>query len=58
MNNHLPHKLSAILYADVAEYSRLTGDDEDEVHSSVLPSLELTKGPGCGFSEGSPEAQS
>ncbi len=25
----LPRKLAAILYADVAGYSRLTGEDED-----------------------------
>ncbi len=29
MGKRLPRKLVAILYADVAGYSRLTGDDED-----------------------------
>ena len=28
----LQHKLAAILYADVAGYSRLTGEDEDGTH--------------------------
>ncbi len=28
----LPRKLAAILYADVAGYSRLTGEDEDATH--------------------------
>ena len=32
MENRLPRKLAAILYADVAGYSRLTGDDEDATH--------------------------
>ena len=32
MNDRLPRKLAAILYADVAGYSRLTGDDEDATH--------------------------
>ena len=27
MDDHLPRKLAAILYADVAGYSRLTGQD-------------------------------
>ena len=29
MDDRLPRKLAAILYADVAGYSQLTGDDED-----------------------------
>ena len=29
MDDRLPRKLAAILYADVAGYSRLTGEDED-----------------------------
>lgn len=29
---HLPRKLAAILYADVAGYSRLTGEDEEGTH--------------------------
>jgi len=28
----LERKLAAIFYADVAEYSRLTGDDEEGAH--------------------------
>ena len=28
-DDRLPRKLAAILYADVAGYSRLTGEDED-----------------------------
>lgn len=32
MENHLPRKLAAILYADVAGYSRLTGEDEEGTH--------------------------
>jgi len=31
-DDRLPRKLSAILYADVAGYSRLTGEDEDGTH--------------------------
>ena len=31
-SERLPRKLAAILYADVAGYSRLTGDDEDTTH--------------------------
>ena len=32
MEDRLPRKLSAILYADVAGYSRLTGEDEEGTH--------------------------
>ena len=32
MTERLPRKLAAILYADVAGYSRLTGADEDATH--------------------------
>ena len=32
MDDRLPRKLAAILYADVADYSRLTGEDEDATH--------------------------
>ncbi|MGI9319654.1 MAG: adenylate/guanylate cyclase domain-containing protein, partial [bacterium] len=31
-SKNLTRKLAAILYADVAEYSRLTGEDEDGTH--------------------------
>jgi adenylate cyclase len=32
MDDRLPRRLAAILYADVAGYSRLTGEDEDATH--------------------------
>ena len=32
MEDRLPRKLAAILYADVAGYSGLTGEDEDATH--------------------------
>ncbi len=32
MEKRLPRKLAAILYADVVDYSRLTGEDEDSTH--------------------------
>ncbi len=41
----LPRKLAAILYADVAGYSRLTGEDEDATHrrlSAYLDQITLT----------------
>lgn len=41
MNDRLPRKLAAILYADVAEYSRLTGDDEDATHRALSEYLDL-----------------
>jgi adenylate cyclase len=41
MNDRLPRKLSAILYADIAEYSRLTGDDEDATHRALTEYLDL-----------------
>ncbi len=36
----LEHKLTAILYADVAGYSRLTGDDEEGTHRRLSASLD------------------
>jgi len=36
------HKLTAILYADVAEYSRLTGQDELGTHKRVMEVLDFT----------------
>ncbi len=36
MEDRLPRKLAAILYADVAVYSRLTGEDEDATHFERL----------------------
>ena len=37
----LPRKLAAILYADVAGYSRLTGEDEDATHRRVSEYLDI-----------------
>ena len=37
----LKRKLAAILYADVAGYSRLTGDDEDATHRRLREYLDL-----------------
>ncbi len=36
----IPRKLAAILYADVAGYSRLTGDDEDATHRRLADYLD------------------
>jgi class 3 adenylate cyclase/pimeloyl-ACP methyl ester carboxylesterase len=41
MDERLPRKLAAILYADVAGYSRLTGDDEDATHRVLSEYLDL-----------------
>jgi len=41
MDERLPRKLAAILYADVAGYSRLTGDDEDATHRALSEYLDL-----------------
>lgn len=41
MADRLPRKLAAILYADVAGYSRLTGDDEDATHRMLSEHLDL-----------------
>jgi adenylate cyclase len=37
----LMRRLSAILYADVAEYSRLTGEDEERTHRVLSANLDL-----------------
>ena len=37
----LPRKLAAILYADVAAYSRLTGKDEEGTHRRLSEYLDL-----------------
>ncbi len=37
----LPRKLAAILYADVADYSRLTGEDEEGTHRRLSSHLDL-----------------
>jgi adenylate cyclase len=41
MGDRLPRKLAAILYADVAGYSRLTGEDEDTTHRTLSDYLDL-----------------
>lgn len=41
MEERLPRKLAAILYADVAGYSRLTGKDEDATHRTLSEYLDL-----------------
>ena len=43
LNEHapLPHKLAAILYADVEGYSRLTGADEAGTHRILSAYLDL-----------------
>jgi class 3 adenylate cyclase/TolB-like protein len=41
MEDRLPRKLAAILYADVAGYSRLTALDEDQTHRTLTKSLDL-----------------
>ncbi len=40
-SKRLPRKLAAILYADVAGYSRLTGEDEDATHRALSEYLDL-----------------
>ena len=40
-SDRLPRKLAAILYADVADYSRLTGEDEDATHRRLRDYLDL-----------------
>jgi adenylate cyclase len=40
MEDRLPRKLAAILYADVAGYSRLTGEDEDTTHRRLAEFLD------------------
>ena len=37
----LERRLAAILYADVAGYSRLTGEDEDATHQALSEYLDL-----------------
>ena len=41
MEDQLPRKLAAILYADVADYSRLTGEDEEATHRRLSEYLDL-----------------
>jgi TolB-like protein len=40
-SEHLPRRLAAIFYADVAGYSRLTGADEDATHRTLSTYLDL-----------------
>jgi len=40
MEERLPRKLAAILYADVAGYSRLTGEDEEATHRTLSTYLD------------------
>lgn len=39
--HELPRKLTAVLYADVAGYSRLTGEDEEGTHRLLSEYLDL-----------------
>jgi adenylate cyclase len=41
MEDKLPRKLAAIFYADVVDYSRLTGEDEDATHRRLSEYLDL-----------------
>jgi adenylate cyclase len=41
MEDRLPRKLAAILYADVAGYSRLTDEDEDTTHRILTEYLDF-----------------
>ena len=41
MEDRLPRKLAGILYADVAGYSRLTGEDEEGTHRRLSEYLDL-----------------
>jgi class 3 adenylate cyclase/pimeloyl-ACP methyl ester carboxylesterase len=43
-SDRLPRKLAAILYADVVDYSRLTGEDEDATHRRLSEYLDLISG--------------
>ena len=45
MDDRLPRKLAAILYADVAGYSRLTGEDEDATHRTLSEYLTSSPAP-------------
>ncbi len=41
MEERLPRKLAAILYADIVGYSRMAGEDEDATHRRLKESLDL-----------------
>ena len=40
-SDQFERKLTAILYADVAEYSRLTGEDEDRTHRQLRQNMRI-----------------
>lgn len=40
-NDRLKHKLTAVFYADVVGYSRLTGEDEEGTHRRLRSALDL-----------------
>jgi adenylate cyclase len=40
-SDQFERKLTAILYADVAEYSRLTGEDEDRTHRQLRQNMKI-----------------
>ena len=44
MEDRLPRKLAAILYADVVGYSRLTGEDEEGTHRRLAEHLDFISG--------------
>ena len=41
VETRLPRRLAAVLYADVASYSRLSGEDEDATHQTLRRYLDL-----------------
>ena len=41
MGDRLPRKLAAIIYADIADYSRLPGEDEDATHHVLRAYLDF-----------------
>ena len=41
MEERLPRKLAAILYADVVGYTRMASEDEDSTHRRLKESLDL-----------------
>ncbi len=43
-NDSLTRKLAAIFYADVAGYSRLTGENEEGTHRTVMELLDYVSG--------------
>ena len=41
MNDRLPRKFATVVYADIAECSWLTGDDEDATYRALTEYLDL-----------------